>query len=129
MPRELQPCGTPAAYRRHLRHGEDPCAACEQASRDQANQRNGLRPRDEETPDISAVPPAEPDAIPDPLDDALENLRIVNAALAKAVPREVPALSKRRQELVAFINEQNGKGEASIEDQLARAREARRSRA
>jgi hypothetical protein len=27
----LQPCGTPAAYRRHLHHGEKPCRSCTQA--------------------------------------------------------------------------------------------------
>ncbi len=27
-----QPCGTLAAYRRHLRHGETPCAACRVAN-------------------------------------------------------------------------------------------------
>lgn len=27
----LEPCGTPAAHRRHLRRGEQPCAACKQA--------------------------------------------------------------------------------------------------
>lgn len=26
-----QPCGTPAAYRRHRRNGEDPCDRCEAA--------------------------------------------------------------------------------------------------
>jgi len=26
--RELKPCGTPAAYRRHLRYGQDACQAC-----------------------------------------------------------------------------------------------------
>ena len=30
---DLKPCGTPAAYRRHLRHGEVPCRACAEASR------------------------------------------------------------------------------------------------
>lgn len=29
--RLLVPCGTPAAYRRHLRHGESPCRACRDA--------------------------------------------------------------------------------------------------
>ena len=29
--RELMPCGTYAAYRRHLRHGESPCRACRDA--------------------------------------------------------------------------------------------------
>jgi hypothetical protein len=30
----LKPCGTPAAYRRHLRNGEKPCRACEIAEAD-----------------------------------------------------------------------------------------------
>lgn len=41
--RQLQPCGTPAAYRRHLRHGEkacDPCkAAINQDIKDRLNNR------------------------------------------------------------------------------------------
>lgn len=28
MPRELQPCGTPAAYMRHIRHRQDACQVC-----------------------------------------------------------------------------------------------------
>ena len=28
---DVQPCGTRAAYRRHLRHGEPACAACLEA--------------------------------------------------------------------------------------------------
>lgn len=32
MPRPLKPCGTDAAYQRHLRHGEQPCTACREAS-------------------------------------------------------------------------------------------------
>lgn len=39
----VAPCGTSAAYRRHLRHGENPCPACRRANRDakraQADQR------------------------------------------------------------------------------------------
>lgn len=29
--RDLKPCGTVAAYRRHQRHGEEPCEACKKA--------------------------------------------------------------------------------------------------
>jgi hypothetical protein len=29
----LQPCGTPAAYQRHVDHGETPCHACVEAMR------------------------------------------------------------------------------------------------
>ncbi|MGZ4663618.1 MAG: hypothetical protein ACXV5Q_00830 [Frankiaceae bacterium] len=32
-PRQLQPCGTPAAYRRHQKAGETPCAPCVEANR------------------------------------------------------------------------------------------------
>lgn len=31
MPRQLRPCGTVAAYRRHRNHGETPCEACRAA--------------------------------------------------------------------------------------------------
>lgn len=31
-PRELKPCGTPAAYDRHLEHGETPCDDCRTAN-------------------------------------------------------------------------------------------------
>lgn len=27
-------CGTPAGYKRHLRHGEDPCGRCREANRE-----------------------------------------------------------------------------------------------
>lgn len=41
MPRELKPCGTIAAYRRHQLHGEKPCKDCTEAWR--AHQRNYYR--------------------------------------------------------------------------------------
>ena len=66
----------------------------------------------------------------DPLQDARDNLAEVREAMKSAVPREVAALSKRRQELVALIVELGGKKEVSLADQLAAARaerEARRS--
>ncbi len=30
---KLKPCGTWAAYQRHIRNGEEPCDACERAMR------------------------------------------------------------------------------------------------
>lgn len=39
MPRTLAPCGTPAAYKRHLAHGEKACEPCNQARRDCDNER------------------------------------------------------------------------------------------
>lgn len=31
--KDLKPCGTPAAYQRHIRHGEKPCQPCHLANR------------------------------------------------------------------------------------------------
>lgn len=39
MPRELKPCGTVAAYQRHLARGETPCPACARERREYARQR------------------------------------------------------------------------------------------
>jgi len=44
MNRELQPCGTNAAYYRHRRYGQVPCAACTRAhSDDTAAWKRGYR--------------------------------------------------------------------------------------
>lgn len=51
MGRELKPCGTEAAHRRHLRAGEEPCEPCRDAhAADMAERRRlsrGGRSRDE----------------------------------------------------------------------------------
>mgnify|MGYP003594003413 CR=1 FL=1 len=41
----LKPCGTPAAYKRHLNHGELPCDACLESVRVYSNQRRALPPK------------------------------------------------------------------------------------
>ena len=48
MSRELQPCGTRAAYKRHLRRGEEPCRECREAARraDRGRKRNRTQPRE-----------------------------------------------------------------------------------
>jgi len=43
--RQLQPCGTPAAYRRHLYHGEEPCQQCRDAHNDRTREHGGIRIR------------------------------------------------------------------------------------
>ena len=127
MARELKPCGTPAAYRRHLRNSEPACALCLAAvAEDKMARLDG----DRETRKLSVLAPltdlpTSPADDFDPLVDAKENLRLVNAALNEAVPREVAALSKRRQELVALIVELGGKKEVSLADQLSEIRRRR----
>jgi hypothetical protein len=42
MVAERQPCGTPAAYIRHLRANEKPCDACHRANSNKSRTRRGL---------------------------------------------------------------------------------------
>ena len=45
-PRNLKPCGTTAAYRRHIRHGEKPCDDCRRAAVQRESERmRSLRQR------------------------------------------------------------------------------------
>lgn len=43
--RELQPCGTYAAYQRHLLASEEPCEACKQAAREYRRAYRKVAPR------------------------------------------------------------------------------------
>jgi len=45
-PAPTAPCGTAAAYRRHLRHGEPPCDACIWAERERTTDDTGTRTAD-----------------------------------------------------------------------------------
>ncbi|OIH84239.1 hypothetical protein BLJ79_12285 [Arthrobacter sp. UCD-GKA] len=122
----LQPCGTRAAYRRHLRYHETPCEPCKQANRDAANARNGTPPLAARVVNPADIVPVT--EIPDPMEDARKNLAIVNKALESALPREVPALSKRRQELVGFLTGEAKRDESTLAKKLAAARAARERR-
>ena len=66
----VAPCGTLAAYRRHLRHGENPCPACRRANRDvkraQADQRRCREKVSGPAPDGPA-PAAAPVPVPVPI--------------------------------------------------------------
>lgn len=42
-PTKLRPCGTPAAYRRHLYNGEQPCPECHTAWTEHHRKRNRAR--------------------------------------------------------------------------------------
>lgn len=130
--RQLKPCGTEAAYRRHLRNGEPACDKCRAAHQGQnAASENARRPKLVSIDGGAAhQAPAEPAAdagVFDPLVDARQNYESVKTAMLNALPRELPALSKRRQELVALIVELGGKQEVSLADQLAERRRLRSS--
>lgn len=128
MPRELESCGTPAAYRRHKRKGEDVDDACAQAARDQKNARVDAA---QAASGESVAEAFESEPVPDDLDaleEARDNLRIIRAALRSAPPHStVAALTKRRDEAVDRIRQIMAETpEVSAFDQLAAKRASRR---
>lgn len=128
MARKLKPHGTPAAYRRHLRHGEKPCEACRLAVAEYKRNLRQTHKRLNALPVALAVAEAAP--VPEEIDavaDARENLRVITAAMAAAPPQALAGLSKRRQELVEFISSASGadQREESLSEQLAALRSRR----
>lgn len=134
MSKQLQPCGTPAAARRHQRAGEPVCDECAQAIRDEKNGRKDAA-RVESAEAVREAVTAEPDvADVDPLAEALDNLRIVRAVLRNdgTPANTVAALTKRRDELVDRIERLRAAVvpvEVSLIDELTSRRRDRRSEA
>ncbi|WP_199184036.1 hypothetical protein [Cryobacterium sp. Y57] len=127
MARELRPCGTFAAYQRHLRKKEPICDLCAEAAREQKNTRVDTG-RAESASLVALALAAEPAPdVLDELDEARENLRAVKAAMSEAPANAVAALSKRREELVRriVVLSKSNEPEESVFDQLRKRREER----
>lgn len=99
MARELKPCGTPAAYRRHLRKGQEACEACKRAARDE--KRNQRAASLEE----SVLLPEDV-----PTRERLAELRWQAELLRQSIiwaatnsPARLPSLSKERRETLEEI--------------------------
>ena len=128
---DLKPCGTPAAYRRHKRRGEDACEACKAAVREQQAVSATTRKRSSGEARLELLAPLaeEPEPVPDPLEVARDNLAIVEATLrAPLTPGgSIANLTKRREELVDRIRKLSGadRQEVSVLDQLAQRRKDR----
>lgn len=137
MAQELKPCGTVAAARRHQR---DPgrfgpmCEPCQQAVRDEKNGRKDAERSESAERVREAVVAAPPLEDVDPLEEALDSLRIVRAVLRdEGTPANtVAALTKRRDELVDRIGRlraASAPAEVSVIDELTSRRSARGSAA
>lgn len=132
MARELKPCGTLAAYRRHRRHGEQACDAClaavaaDKAERKAAGQ---VKAAAVVRLAVASQPASPPASGVDDLEDAWENLRLIRGAMDEATPSSMAALSKRRDELIDRIKRleaRTAKSEGGgLLDQLAARRAAR----
>ncbi len=138
---DVAPCGTLAAYRRHLRAGEKPCTACRQANRDvkraQADQRRRIAPpapqdvRSDFSPApelLNDVPPA---AAAGPV-TAASDLRMVRDVLVAAIgtvkredpTRLAPLVRELRETLRALDAHPDAAADAEDEFTVARRRRA-----
>lgn len=143
MARTLKPCGTWAAYKRHLRAGETPCEPCRQAARDQKNDRNQARRRarqaagfepDREKPAVGYLRPVDDDELSDltldALQAALQDLRQIEAYMTAEdplIPTQFTNLSRRREELIDRVRSLRPDDEEGSDalDELAKRRQGR----
>ncbi|GAA4923396.1 hypothetical protein [Nesterenkonia rhizosphaerae] len=142
MSRELSPCGTEAAYRRHLRAKESACDDCKRAAAEARKARLDKKkppkaPRlhfsDEAMaqirPDLFGDD-VSPDDVED-LDDRKERLWIyatLKSAMRYAMPREVASIARELRTVLNELTKQNAEGEgdlASEFEQMLQEREAR----
>lgn len=129
-------CGSPAAYRRHLRNGEDPCDPCREAyTRSRAEERQRARERAD-----APSPPSSPR--PEPADSSqtiadLELARgrlveLIEGASASVLPGLVRELRAVRQQLDAARGDvappANALTEVEVVDEFTAARTARAAR-
>ena len=133
MPRQLQPCGTTAAYRRHIRAREEPCGPCKAANRDAK--------RNEANPPLSSAPaaagmqslseaigavfgqPSERSAKAD-LEWARDQLVNAITVTAFSDPTRIPALVRELRETWKALGGDAGE-EAAQDDEFTRALKAR----
>lgn len=114
--RALAPCGTLAAYRRHLSRGEDPCAECRAAN---AERSRSARRKEVRIVELAPPPPPEP--------TRLAELQAQRARLAEILysaeidERSVVAVSKELRAIWAEIDDLSKTDGDSIDglDQLA----------
>lgn len=150
MARDLAECGSPAAYRRHLRRREPVDEACAAAKRRQDREmrakRNGratplsrvVALKDEAPQDLPLVGDAPLEADSDHisrvevLKEMLQDSRETVVALKRSDPSRVYLVLKEQREILSEIAQLQGNGQVkgvSLADQLAAARTARTERA
>ncbi|MFE7605765.1 hypothetical protein ACFU1Q_11445 [Brachybacterium paraconglomeratum] len=128
--RDLKPCGTPAAARRHRRRGEPVCDECRTAEREAtALARAAKRSEAREAAAQEAEVPLEDI-------DQLTELRFmygrIRGALLRAEPKEVATLVKQGDQILARIAELSGTPEVQVSapagDELDQFRQSRQER-
>ena len=125
MARELKPCGTYAAYRRHLRNDEAPCEECRQAARDQKNVRKDAARQEAADAAREATPPVEEI---DRRQILLEVLASLRGQLREDPPQSVASIAKQIRDTVdALSGPEDSASQAPFNpvDEIARRRQER----
>lgn len=131
----LAPCGTEAAYERHRRHGETPCAECKRgAAAARARRRGASRknntPMAEVDPGLveafaavepAAGPPAENPAAMDFKAELARLYRTLGKALTSAAPRETASIVREMRGTLRDLKAEIGPAQQgpSLKEQLA----------
>lgn len=133
MGRPKAPCGTDAAYRRHLREGVEVDEACRRAHTEAGRKSSGrTSSRFNTTTDAateSAAPPPAGDE-PDDMKLIVDTLRTVFQTVAEKDPTRIAPIARVFQTAVeATRGPVEPPKELSLADQLAQVRAARAARA
>ena len=133
MGRPKAPCGTDAAYRRHLREGGEVDEACRRAHTEAGRKSSGrTKPRAAAKPEFTPAPEAPPtDDVeqPDDMKLIVDTLRTVFKNVAEKDPTRIAPIARVFQTAVeATRGPVETPKELTLADQLAAARAARATR-
>ncbi|MFJ2502560.1 hypothetical protein [Microbacterium sp. NPDC087592] len=133
MGRPKAPCGTDAAYRRHLREGVEVDEACRRAHTAAGRKSSGrTKPRAAAKPEFTPAPEAPPtDDVeqPDDMKLIVDTLRTVFKNVAEKDPTRIAPIARVFQTAVeATRGPVETPKELTLADQLAAARAARATR-
>ena len=125
MTRALKPCGTYAAYRRHLRAKESPCEECRQAARDQKNVRKDAARKEAAVRAVEATPPVEEEI--DRRAILLEVLASLRGQLREAPPQSAGSIAKQIRDTLDALEGPDEKAQAVVNpvDEIAKRRAER----
>lgn len=134
MGRPKAPCGTDAAYRRHLREGVEVDEACRRAHTEAGRKSSGrATPRAVAKPVFTPtpeVPPVDDAEQPDDMKLIVDTLRTVFKNVAETDPTRIAPIARVFQTAVeATRGPVETPKELTLADQLAQARAARAARA
>lgn len=124
MAKNVQPCGTEAAYRRHLRKQETPCEPCKRAAAKKRAQRRGVNKKPQADKTMRDILVNALEAILKKDDGTIdyqgEYERLygyLNGALPNAVPREVSSIVREMRAILLEIRTlevKNDSGNAAL---------------